>query len=94
MTQPFIHLRARSAYSLLQSAVQVKDLVKLAAKHEMPALGVADANNLFGALEFSEAAAEAGIQPIVGVTLMCEGRGRHRAARWRSMPKPTPATPT
>ena len=33
MTQPFIHLRARSAYSLLQSAVQVKDLVKLAAKH-------------------------------------------------------------
>jgi len=69
MPQPFIHLRARSAYSLLQSAVQVKDLVKLAAKHAMPALGLADANNLFGALEFSEAAAEAGVQPIVGVTL-------------------------
>src|SRR5262249_27415369 len=69
MTQPFIHLRARSAYSLLQSAVQVKDLVKLAAKHGMPALGVTDANNLFGALEFSEAAAEAGVQPIVGVAL-------------------------
>jgi len=73
MTQPFIHLRARSAYSLLQSAVQVKNLVKLAAKHEMPALGLADANNLFGALEFSEAAAEAGIQPIVGLTLDVKG---------------------
>jgi DNA polymerase III subunit alpha len=75
MTQPFIHLRARSAYSLLQSAVQVKDLVKLAAKRGMPALGLADSNNLFGALEFSEAAAEAGIQPIVGVALDVRGEG-------------------
>jgi DNA polymerase-3 subunit alpha len=73
--QPFIHLRARSAYSLLQSAVQVKDLVKLAAKHEMPALGLADSNNLFGALEFSEAAAEAGIQPIIGLALDVKGEG-------------------
>jgi DNA polymerase-3 subunit alpha len=73
MPQPFIHLRARSAYSLLQSAVQIKDLVKLAAKHAMPALGVTDANNLFGALEFSEAAAEAGVQPIVGVALRVKG---------------------
>jgi DNA polymerase-3 subunit alpha len=73
--QPFIHLRARSAYSLLQSAVQVKDLVKLAAKHDMPALGLADSNNLFGALEFSEAAAEAGIQPIVGLALDVKGEG-------------------
>jgi DNA polymerase-3 subunit alpha len=73
MTQPFIHLRARSAYSLLQSAVQIKDLVKLAAKHDMPALGVTDANNLFGALEFSEAAADAGVQPVVGVNLRVKG---------------------
>ncbi|MEQ1493052.1 MAG: DNA polymerase III subunit alpha, partial [Terricaulis sp.] len=73
MPQPFIHLRARSAYSLLQSAVQVKSLAKLAAKYEMPALGLTDANNMFGALEFSEAAAELGIQPIVGVTLDVRG---------------------
>ncbi len=66
---PFIHLRARSAYSLLQSAVHAKDLVKLAVKHEMPALGLTDSNNLFGALEFSEAAAAAGVQPLVGLTL-------------------------
>jgi DNA polymerase-3 subunit alpha len=69
MARPFVHLRARSAYSLLQSAVHAKELVKLASKHGMPALAVADANNLFGALEFSEAAAEAGVQPIVGLTL-------------------------
>ncbi|MEQ1616804.1 MAG: DNA polymerase III subunit alpha [Terricaulis sp.] len=75
MTQAFIHLRARSAYSLLQSAVQVKDLVKLAATLDMPALGLADSNNLFGALEFSEAAVEAGLQPIVGLTLDVRGEG-------------------
>ncbi len=69
MTQRFIHLRARSAYSLLQSALQVKALTKLAAKFEMPALGLTDANNLFGALEFSEAAAELGVQPIIGLAL-------------------------
>jgi len=38
VAQPFIHLRARSAYSLLQSALQVKTLTKLAAAHDMPAL--------------------------------------------------------
>ncbi|MEZ5956055.1 MAG: DNA polymerase III subunit alpha [Hyphomonadaceae bacterium] len=78
MPQPVIHLRARSAYSLLQSAVQVKSLAKLAAKLEMPALGLTDANNMFGALEFSEAAAELGIQPIIGVTL--DVRGDHGMA--------------
>ena len=78
MSPPFIHLRARSAYSLLQSAVHVKALVKLAAKHSMPALGIADANNLFGALEFSEAAAEVGVQPLIGCAL--EVRGENGAA--------------
>ncbi len=74
MAQPFIHLRARSAYSLLQSAIHIKDLVKLAAKQGMPALGLADFN-LCGALEFSEAAAEAGVQPLVGLALQVRGEG-------------------
>ena len=73
MSQPFIHLRARSAYSLLQSALQVKTLTKLAAKFEMPALGLTDSNNLFGALEFSDAASGAGVQPIIGCALEVRG---------------------
>jgi len=35
----------------------------------MPAVAVTDRNNLFGALEFSQYAAKAGIQPIVGCDL-------------------------
>ena len=35
----------------------------------MPAVGVTDTANLFGALEFSEKAAAAGMQPIIGCKL-------------------------
>jgi DNA polymerase-3 subunit alpha len=69
MTAPFIHLRARSAYSLLESMLSVKKLAALAAKQHMPALAIADTNNLFGALEFSEILAEKGVQPIIGCAL-------------------------
>jgi DNA polymerase III subunit alpha len=69
----FIHLRARSAYSLLQSMLDVKTLGKLAVKHSQPALGLTDANNLFGALEFSETLADLGVQPIVGCALSVRG---------------------
>ena len=43
-----------------------KDLIKLCLKHEMPAVALTDKGNLFGALEFGMAAAEAGVQPIIG----------------------------
>ncbi|MCB1500376.1 MAG: DNA polymerase III subunit alpha, partial [Bauldia sp.] len=65
----FVHLRVHSAYSLLEGALQIKKLIALAKGDRMPALGLADSGNLFGALEFSEKMAEAGIQPIVGCQL-------------------------
>jgi DNA polymerase-3 subunit alpha len=67
--QPFVHLRVHSAYSLLEGALTIQRLVSLAAADEAPALALTDSNNLFGALEFSEAMAAAGIQPIIGCTL-------------------------
>jgi DNA polymerase-3 subunit alpha len=70
MPQPqFIHLRVHSAYSLSEGAVQVKQMAALAAKHDMPAVAITDTGNLFGALEFSDAMVEKGIQPIVGTAL-------------------------
>ena len=65
----FIHLRVHSAYSLSTGAIKVKELVKLCQRHRMPAVAVADTGNLFGALEFATAAAEAGVQPIIGCEL-------------------------
>ncbi len=65
----FIHLNCHSAYSLLEGALPIGKLVKLAVEDGMPALGVTDTANLFGALEFSEKAAGAGLQPIIGCKL-------------------------
>ena len=54
----FVHLRVHSAYSLSEGAIKIKELVKLCQKKEMPAVAVTDTGNLFGALEFSLAAAD------------------------------------
>ncbi len=65
----FIHLRLHTEYSLLEGAVRLKKLPGLCGAADMPAVAVTDSNNLFAALEFSVAAAEAGIQPIIGCQL-------------------------
>ena len=62
---PFIHLAVRSSYSLLESMITTKALSAWAVEHQMPAIAVTDRNNLFGALERSEALAGAGVQPIM-----------------------------
>jgi DNA polymerase-3 subunit alpha len=62
----FIHLRVHSEYSLLEGAIPVKKLPGIAAGMDMPAVAVTDKNNMFCALEFSEGASKAGVQPIVG----------------------------
>ena len=68
-THPFVHLRVRSPYSLLEGAIRMPQMVSACQTHGMPAIALTDTNNLFGALEFSEVMAGAGIQPIVGCTL-------------------------
>jgi len=65
----FVHLRVHSAYSLSEGALKVKDLIKLTGKYQMPAVAITDTANLFGGLEFSQAAKDAGIQPIIGCQL-------------------------
>ncbi len=65
----FIHLKVHSAYSLLEGALPISKLAKLAAGYGYPALGLTDTNNLFGALEFSEKLSAEGVQPIVGTFL-------------------------
>ena len=82
----FIHLRVRSAYSLLEGAVRAEALGRLAASQGMPTVAIADRCNLFGALEFSVACKEAGIQPIVGCALPVTGIGGRSPERWAKTP--------
>lgn len=65
----FVHLHVHSAFSLLEGALPIAMLAKLAKADKMPALALTDTNNLFGALEFAEKMTGTGIQPIAGIQL-------------------------
>ncbi|MBN9545829.1 MAG: DNA polymerase III subunit alpha [Alphaproteobacteria bacterium] len=68
----FVHLRVKSAYSLLEGAMRPKELAMLATESGMPAVAVTDSNNLFGVYEIADTVAKAGVQPIVGALLSVE----------------------
>ncbi|HYF55228.1 MAG TPA: DNA polymerase III subunit alpha, partial [Salinarimonas sp.] len=84
----FVHLHVHSSYSLLEGALKIEDLAKLAAADRQPALALTDTNNLFGALEFSEKLAGKGIQPIAGLQLAVEFEEPDPAVR---LPAPPPS---
>jgi DNA polymerase-3 subunit alpha len=82
----FVHLRVRSAYSLLEGAIKASKIPGLASSAGMPAVAVADRTNLFGALEFSEACKGAGVQPLVACALPVTGIGGRKSERWAKVP--------
>lgn len=65
----FVHLRLQSSYSLLESTLKIGKIVEKAKEFGMPAITMADRNNLFGSLEFAMAASKDGVKPIHGVIL-------------------------
>ena len=75
----FVHLTNHTAYSLAEGALQVKELIRNCREKSMPAVGITDSGNLFGALEFSVLASEAGVQPIIGAKL-CLNRNKNRVS--------------
>ncbi len=72
----FVHLRVKSAFSLLEGAVRSKELPVLAREAGTPAVAVTDTNNLFGVYEISETLTKNGIQPIIGTLLSVEFQAR------------------
>lgn len=50
--EAFAHLRVHSTYSVLNSTIDISELIKKAASQQMPAIGLTDQNNLMGAYEF------------------------------------------
>ncbi len=66
----YIPLRVRTPYSLAEGAMKLPDIIKRSRGFAVPAVGITDHNNLFGALETSQALAKEGIQPIIGMRLM------------------------
>lgn len=62
----FVHLHTHSHYSLLEALPKIDQLIKKAKLFGMPALGLTDHGNLYGAVEFYKAAKDAKIKPIIG----------------------------
>ncbi len=75
----FSHLHNHSQFSILQSTSSIANLVKAAAKYNMPALALTDTGNMMGAFNFVKEVlkhnknSETPIKPIVGCEFnVCE----------------------
>lgn len=63
----FVHLHVHTTYSLLDGFSSIKKLVAQTKALGMPAIAITDHGTLFGAIEFYQAAKQAGIKPIIGL---------------------------
>ena len=67
MTKNFIHLRTYSDYSITQSILTVKKIIKLTKEHDMPAVAISDLHNFSGFIKFYQACHNNQIKPVVAV---------------------------
>ena len=72
MSHGFVHLSLHTEFSLADSLIRIKPLMKAVAKADMPAVAMTDQGNLFALVKFYRAAEAAGVKPIVGVDLLME----------------------
>ena len=60
----FVHLHVHTEYSMLDGAARVKPLIQAAAEQGMPAIGISDHGNNFGAFDFYKTAKAAGVKMV------------------------------
>ncbi|RXR28292.1 DNA polymerase III subunit alpha [Sphingobium fluviale] len=69
----FVPLRIFSSYTMLDGAIEPKQIAKQAKKLSFPAAALTDRNGLYAAMPFSDACKGDGVQPIIG-TMLCVAR--------------------
>lgn len=79
----YVHLHVHTQYSLLDGACRIKKLIEKAKSYNMPALGMTDHGNMFGAIEFYQEAKAQGIKPLIG----CETYLVTQGSRLEKTPK-------
>ncbi len=72
---PFVHLHCHTDYSLLDGACDIGQLMKLVSERNMPAVAMTDHGNLFGAVEFYNAAKANGVHPVIGCEVYVSQKG-------------------
>ncbi len=63
----FVHLHVHTEYSMLDGAAKIGALFTEAQRLGMPAVGMTDHGNMYGADEFYQQAKKFGIKPIIGI---------------------------
>jgi len=81
---PFVPLHCHTEYSLLKASTRIGALVARAADYRLPALAITDMGNLFGAVQFYQKAAAAGVKPILGSEVFVAPESRFAAPRTRA----------
>lgn len=71
----FTHLQVHSHYTLLGGTAAIPDLVARAVEQGMNALALTDTAVLYGAVQFTQACRQTGIQPIIGLTVPLAAEG-------------------
>ncbi|ETZ98130.1 PHP domain protein [Mycobacterium kansasii 824] len=66
-SRSFVHLHNHTEYSMLDGAAKINPMLAEVERLQMPAIGMTDHGNMFGASEFYNSATQAGIKPIIGV---------------------------
>jgi DNA polymerase-3 subunit alpha len=72
----FVHLHLHTQYSLLDGANKIRELLPKVKAAGMPACAITDHGNMFGAVQFSQEARRAGIQPILGCEMYVAPQSR------------------
>ncbi|MGM9526066.1 MAG: DNA polymerase III subunit alpha [Peptococcaceae bacterium] len=74
--EPFVHLHNHTAYSLLDGASKIDELMKRAKELNMPAMAITDHGVMYGVVDFYKACKKAGIKPIIGCEVYVAPRTR------------------
>ena len=67
MSDSFVHLHLHTEFSMLDGAARISDVMEAAAADGQPAIGITDHGNMYGVLDFYNAAKKAGIRPVIGM---------------------------
>jgi DNA polymerase-3 subunit alpha len=65
----FVPLRVLSSFSMLEGAIDPKEIAKLAKERGFPAIAICDRNGLYASMAFAAACKAEGVQPIIGALL-------------------------
>ena len=83
----FVHLHVHTEYSLLDGAIRIDRMLARAGELGMDAVAITDHGNMFGAVEFYDKAARAGIKPIIGSEVyVAPGNRKDRSPRSDGLP--------